>query len=146
MRKYRNKRLALLFSLLVLVATMAVSFTHLAYGIQLTTGITLWESWAMAFVIDAGMVAAEYAALVDRPTGYTRTSVIIGLLLSAAFNCIAFTAKASWPYLAMVLGFAVPAAMFVTTHIAHVLSAGSWPIRARASSRKVSKPKLRRVI
>ncbi|MGH7773735.1 MAG: DUF2637 domain-containing protein [Candidatus Binatia bacterium] len=120
-------RLALYFSLFILVVILAVSFTHLAHGIAMTTGISLWESWAMAVAIDAGMIAAEYAALVDKPTRYTRYSVILGLILSGMFNCIAFTAaplaRAAVLYvcIGIVLGVLVPTSMYALAQTAHTL-------------------------
>ena len=119
----KERKLALMFTLLVLITTLAVSLEHLAAGIAITTGIATWESWAMAIVIDAGMVAAEYAALVDRPTRYTRSSVILGLVLSAIFNCIAFTVRASMPsaIIGIVLGVLVPTSLYISTQIAHTL-------------------------
>ncbi|MCI0558903.1 MAG: hypothetical protein MN733_10440 [Nitrososphaera sp.] len=120
----KDKRLAMRACLSVLLLILAVSIDHLAYGIQLATGIETWEAWAMAIAIDAGMIASEFSALVDRPTKYTRFSVILGLILSGIFNCLAFTYHATTALyigIGVVLGVLVPTSLYALTQSAHTL-------------------------
>lgn len=120
----RDRKYALRACLVILILILAVSIDHLAFGIQLATKIELWEAWAMAIAIDAGMIAGEYAALVDKPTKYTRYSVILGLILSGIFNCLAFTIHApTMLYLSIgvVLGVLVPTSLYALTQTAHIL-------------------------
>lgn len=136
----KERKMALRACLFVLILVLAVSIDHLAYGIQLSTGIELWESWAMAIAIDAGMIAGEYAALVDKPTRYTRFSVILGLLLSGIFNCLAFTFHAkSLLYIAIgvTLGILVPTSLYALTQTAHILRRARPRCPSKVSSRKV---------
>lgn len=120
----RDRKYALRACILILILILAVSIDHLAFGIQLATGIAVWESWAIAIAIDAGMIASEYAALVDKPTKYTRYSVVLGLILSGIFNCLAFTINAqSTIYISVgvILGVLVPTSLYALTQTAHIL-------------------------
>ncbi len=137
----KDKKLAMRACLTVLFLILAVSIDHLAYGIQLATGIETWEAWAMAIAIDAGMIASEFSALVDRPTKYTRFSVILGLLLSGIFNCLAFTYNAStvlYIGIGVVLGVLVPTSLYALTQTSHILRRRN-PRILRATKRSKSR-------
>jgi hypothetical protein len=47
----------------VAVTLTALSLSHLAHGVEIVTGSTVWESWAMAVGIDLGFVALELSQL-----------------------------------------------------------------------------------
>ena len=47
----------------VAVTLTALSLSHLAHGVEIVTGSSTWESWAMAVGIDLGFVALELSQL-----------------------------------------------------------------------------------
>src|SRR5260370_39213884 len=47
----------------VAVTLTALSLSHLAHGVEIVTGSSVWESWAMAVGIDLGFVALELSQL-----------------------------------------------------------------------------------
>lgn len=142
MKQSKRRRLALQLNLTVLVATLAVSFSHLAGGIVIATGLPEWEGYALAFAIDMSILAAEYAALVDLPTRYTRTSLLLGLSLSALFNCLAFTRLADGVLhqaIGLALGIMVPVSLYILAQTSHRLSR----VRPSVKGRKAVVSKLR---
>src|SRR5258707_12444338 len=50
----------------VAVNLTALSLSHLAHGVEIVTGSTPWESWAMAPGIDCGFSALELSQLATR--------------------------------------------------------------------------------
>ncbi|MCI0562990.1 MAG: hypothetical protein MN733_31320, partial [Nitrososphaera sp.] len=81
---------------------------------------------------------SEFSALVDRPTKYTRFSVILGLILSGIFNCLAFTYNAHTALyigIGVVLGVLVPTSLYALTQTSHILRRRN-PQVLRATKRK----------
>lgn len=110
----------------VALVLTALSLTHLSHGIEMVTHSPVWESWAMAFGIDAGFVAIELAMLCPMSDKTARaiksyaTWAIGGTLVgSAALNALAFGAQAEgyMLYPAVIFGLAVPALIYAMTRI-----------------------------
>lgn len=110
----------------VALALTALSLTHLSHGIEMVTHAPVWESWLMAFGVDAGFVAIELALLCPMSDKTARaiksyaTSAIGGTLVgSAALNALAFGAQAEgyMLYPAVLFGLAVPALIYAMTRI-----------------------------
>jgi hypothetical protein len=41
----------------------ALSLSHLAHGVEIVTGSSTWESWAMAAGVDCGFITLELSQL-----------------------------------------------------------------------------------
>src|SRR6266481_3473985 len=82
----------------VAVTLTALSLSHLAHGVEIVTGSSTWESWAMAIGIDLGFVALELSQLaindkVSRQVSrFSRPAILGSLAGSAAMNAFAFAA------------------------------------------------------
>lgn len=110
----------------VALVLTALSLTHLSHGIEMVTHSPTWESWAMAFGIDAGFVVIEFCLLCpmsDKTARAIKTwaAWAIGgtLVGSAALNALAFGAQAEgyMLYPAVMFGLAVPALIYAMTRI-----------------------------
>lgn len=111
---------------IVAIALTALSLTHLSHGIEMVTHAPVWESWLMAFGIDAGFVVIEFCLLCPMSDKTARaiksyaTWAIGGTLVgSAALNALAFGAQAEgyMLYPAVIFGLAVPALIYAMTRI-----------------------------
>jgi hypothetical protein len=111
---------------LVAVTLTALSLSHLAHGVELVTGSSAIESWAMAVGIDLGFVALELSQLaigdkLRRQVGKYAKPAIIGTLIgSAAMNAFAFAAQANGYCMlaaAVTLGVAIPGLIFAMTKV-----------------------------
>jgi len=110
--------------MLVALALLGLSLSHLASGVAIVTGSGERDGWLMAVGIDMGFVALELALLVapaaTRPAVARYASpAIVGTLLatSAAMNAFAFASHADGLMIfpAIGLGFAVPALVYALT-------------------------------
>jgi hypothetical protein len=103
--------------MLVALALLGLSLSHLASGVAIVTGSGERDGWLMAIGIDMGFVALELALLVApaavRPAvaRYASPAIVGTLATSAAMNAFAFASHADglMIYPAIGLGFAVPA-------------------------------------
>jgi hypothetical protein len=110
---------------------MGLSLAHLAHGIAMVSGSSLWEAWSLTIGIDLGFVACELAPLCAgsakaRATvaSYARPTVAGTVLISAALNALAFGGQADglMVYPAAALGIAVPAMIFALSRISFGLA------------------------
>jgi hypothetical protein len=87
----------------VAVTLTGLSLSHLAHGVEIVTGSSAWESWAMAVGVDLGFVALEVSQLAigekvrRQVSRYARPAILGTLAGSAAMNAFAFAAQASGP-------------------------------------------------
>ncbi|MGO9238382.1 MAG: hypothetical protein ACLP4V_31420 [Methylocella sp.] len=103
--------------LVVALALLGLSLSHLASGVAIVTGSGERDGWLMAIGIDMGFVPLELALLVapsaTRPAvaRYASPAIIGTLATSAAMNAFAFASHADGLtiYPAIGLGFALPA-------------------------------------
>ena len=114
----------------VAVTLTALSLSHLAHGVEIVTGSSQWEAWAMAIGIDLGFVALELSQLaisdkVRRQVGKFARPAILGTLAgSAAMNAFAFAAQTATAYMmasAITLGVAIPALIYALTKVGAAL-------------------------
>ena len=114
----------------VAVTLTALSLSHLAHGVEIVTGSSQWEAWAMAIGIDLGFVALELSQLaisdkVRRQVGKFARPAILGTLAgSAAMNAFAFAAQTATAYMmaaAITLGVAIPALIYALTRVGAAL-------------------------
>jgi hypothetical protein len=110
----------------VAVTLTALSLSHLAHGVEIVTGSSAWESWAMAVGIDLGFVALELSQLaigekVRRQVARFARPAIVGTLAgSAAMNAFAFAGASSNPYMmaaGITLGVTIPALIYALTRV-----------------------------
>jgi hypothetical protein len=109
--------------MLVALALLGLSLSHLASGVAIVTGSGERDGWLMAAGIDLGFVALELALLVAPATArpavarYASPAIIGTLATSAAMNAFAFASHAQglMIYPAIGLGFAVPALVYALT-------------------------------
>ena len=102
--------------MLVALALLGLSLSHLASGVAIVTGSGERDGWLMAVGIDLSFVALELALLVAsaaaRPAASRYAQPAIGgtLATSAAMNAFAFASHTQglMIYPAIGLGFAVP--------------------------------------
>ena len=115
----------------VAVTLTALSLSHLAHGVEIVTGSSVWESWAMAVGIDLGFVALELSQLaindkVRRQVARFARPAILGTLAgSAAMNAFAFAAQASGYVMmaaAITLGVAIPTLIYALTRVGAALA------------------------
>lgn len=112
--------------MLVALALLGLSLSHLASGVAIVTGSGERDGWLMAIGIDLGFVALELALLIapvaTRPAvaRYASPAIVGTLGTSAAMNAFAFASHAEglMIYPAIGLGFAVPALVFALTKTA----------------------------
>ncbi len=114
----------------VSVALVALSLDHLAHGIDIVTGTTGWQSWAMAVGIDLGFIAleiAQLAAATDKVAKsiakFTKPAIVGTMLGSAAMNAFAF-ASAATGYMvapAVILGISIPGLIYALTKVGAAL-------------------------
>jgi hypothetical protein len=117
------------FVMLVALALLGLSLSHLASGVAIVTGSSERDGWLMAIGIDLGFVALELALLValadKRPSvaRYASPAIIGTLATSAAMNAFAFASHAQGVmlYPAIGLGFAVPALVYALTRVGAVI-------------------------
>ncbi len=104
--------------MLVALALLGLSLSHLASGVTIVTGSGERDGWLLAIGIDMGFVALELALLVAPTTTrpavarYASPAIIGTLATSAAMNAFAFAsshAERLMNFPAIGLGFAVPA-------------------------------------
>jgi hypothetical protein len=123
-RRVRRSLIAAAFGvMLVALALLGLSLSHLASGVAIVTGSSERDGWLMAVGIDLGFVALELALLVapaaTRPAvaRYASPAIIGTLATSAAMNAFAFASHAQglMIYPAIGLGFAVPALVYALT-------------------------------
>jgi hypothetical protein len=82
----------------VAVTLTGLSLSHLAHGVELVTGSSGVESWAMAVGIDLGFVALELSRIsigerLRKHVGkYARPAIVGTLIGSAGMNAFAFAA------------------------------------------------------
>jgi hypothetical protein len=114
----------------VAVTLTALSLSHLAHGVEIVTGSSLWEAWAMAIGIDLGFVALELSQLaisdkVRRQVSRFARPAILGTLAgSAGMNAFAFAAQTATAYMmaaAITLGVAIPALIYALTRVGAAL-------------------------
>ena len=114
----------------VAVTLTALSLSHLAHGVEIVTGSSQWEAWAMAVGIDLGFLALELSQLaisdkVRRQVGKFARPAILGTLAgSAAMNAFAFAAQTATAYMmaaAITLGVAIPALIYALTRVGAAL-------------------------
>ena len=114
----------------VAVSLTALSLDHLAQGIDIVTGATGWQSWAMAVGIDLGFISlelAQIAAATDKVakniSRYTRPAIIGTMVGSAGMNAFAFAASATGYMVApaVVLGVAIPGLIYAMTRVGAAL-------------------------
>lgn len=119
-RKYRHYLVYGGLSLIGLL--MAVSIVDLAEGLTIITG-RMWQGWALAVVVDAGLILSEGMMLVDeKRMAPTCKYYLYGTLLaSAGLNVLAMTAHAEYMtaawWMAATVGALVPAAYFQLSRI-----------------------------
>ncbi|MGP0010135.1 MAG: hypothetical protein ACLPIG_15740 [Methylocella sp.] len=110
--------------MLVALALLGLSLSHLASGVAIVTGSGERDGWLMAVGIDMGFVALEELALLVAPAAarpavarYASPAIIGTLATSAAMNAFAFASHADglMIYPAIGLGFAVPALVYALT-------------------------------
>jgi hypothetical protein len=115
---------------LVAVTLTALSLSHLAHGVEIVTGSSTWESWAMAIGIDLGFIALELSQLaigdkVRRQVARFARPAILGTLAgSAAMNAFAFAAQTKTLRMlaaAITLGLAIPALIYALTRVGAAL-------------------------
>jgi hypothetical protein len=122
-RGHWSQTLAASGVMLVALALLGLSLSHLASGVAIVTGSGERDGWLMAIGIDMGFVALELALLVvpaaARPAvaRYAAPAIVGTLATSAAMNAFAFASHAEglMIYPAIGLGFAVPALVFALT-------------------------------
>jgi hypothetical protein len=112
------------------VPLTALSLSHLAHGVDIVTGSSTYEAWAMAVGIDLGFVALELSQLSigDRlrrhVSRYARPAIVGTLVGSAAMNAFAFAAQADGYCMqaaAVAMGVAIPALIFAMTKVGAAL-------------------------
>ena len=115
----------------VAVTLTALSLSHLAHGVEIVTGSSAWESWAMAVGIDLGFVALELSQLAindkvrKQVSRFARPAILGTLAGSAAMNAFAFAAQAINPYMmaaAITLGVAIPTLIYALTRVGAALA------------------------
>jgi hypothetical protein len=115
---------------LVAVTLTALSLSHLAHGVEIVTGSSPFEAWAMAVGIDLGFVALELSqiSIGDRlrrtVARYARPAIVGTLIGSAAMNAFAFAAQADGYCMqaaAVAMGVAIPALIFAMTKVGAAL-------------------------
>ena len=122
-RGRRSHVIAAFGVMLVALALLGLSLSHLASGVAIVTGSGERDGWLMAVGIDMGFVTLELALLVApaaaRPVvaRYASPAIVGTLATSAAMNAFAFASHAQglMIYLAIGLGFAVPALVYALT-------------------------------
>jgi hypothetical protein len=122
-RRGRSQIAAAAGVMLVALALLGLSLSHLASGVAIVTGSGERDGWLMAVGIDLGFVALELAMLIApaavRPAvaRYASPAIIGTLATSAAMNAFAFASHAEglMIYPAIGLGFAVPALIYALT-------------------------------
>ena len=123
-RRWRRYHIVAASSVMVVaLALLGLSLSHLASGVAIVTGSGERDGWLMAIGIDMGFVALELALLVapaaTRPAvaRYASPAIIGTLATSAAMNAFAFASHADglMIYPAIGLGFAVPALVYALT-------------------------------
>ena len=122
-RGRRSHALAASGVMLVALALLGLSLSHLASGVAIVTGSGEHDGWLMAIGIDMGFVALELAMLVapaaTRPAvaRYASPAIVGTLATSAAMNAFAFASHAQglMIYPAIGLGFAVPTLVYALT-------------------------------
>ena len=114
----------------VAVALTGLSLDHLAHGIDIVTGTSGWQSWAMAVGVDLGFVTLELAQLsavndkiAKQISKFTRPAIIGTMVGSACMNAFAFAAQATGYMVApaVVLGIAIPAMIYALTRVGAAL-------------------------
>jgi hypothetical protein len=114
----------------VAVTLTALSLSHLAHGVEIVTGSSIWESWAMAVGIDLGFVALELSQLAigdkvrKQVSKFARPAIVGTLASSAAMNAFAFAAQTINPWMmaaAVALGVAIPALIYSLTRVGAAL-------------------------
>jgi hypothetical protein len=113
------------------VAVTLTALSHLAHGIEIVTGSSTWESWAVAVGIDLGFVALELSQIatvserVRRQVSRFAKPAILGTLTgSAGMNAFAFAAQTVNPWMmaaAVTLGVAIPALIYALTRVGAAL-------------------------
>jgi hypothetical protein len=115
---------------LVAVTLTALSLSHLAHGVEIVTGSTAWESWAMATGIDCGFIALELSQLAigervrKQVRRFARPAILLTLAGSAAMNAFAFAAQTTTLWMmgaAITLGIAIPALIYALTRVGAAL-------------------------
>jgi hypothetical protein len=122
-RGRRSQALAASGVMLVALALLGLSLSHLASGVAIVTGSGERDGWLMAIGIDMGFVALELALLVAPATArpavarYASPAIVGTLATSAAMNAFAFASHAQglMIYPAIGLGFAVPTLVYALT-------------------------------
>jgi hypothetical protein len=123
-RRGRRSHIVAAFGvMLVALALLGLSLSHLGSGVAIVTGSGERDGWLMAAGIDLGFVALELALLVApaaaRPAvaRYASPAIVGTLATSAAMNAFAFASHAQglMIYPAIGLGFAVPALVYALT-------------------------------
>jgi hypothetical protein len=122
-RGRRSHVLAASGVMLVALALLGLSLSHLASGVAIVTGSGERDGWLMAAGIDMGFVALELALLVapaaTRPAvaRYASPAIVGTLATSAAMKAFAFASHADGLMIcpAIGLGFAVPALVYALT-------------------------------
>ncbi len=115
--------------LVVALALLWLSLSHLAAGVAIVTGSSERDSWLFAAGVDLGFVALEVALLVAGDDiraaveRYAFPAVVATLGVSAAMNSLAFAMKAEgWLlYPAIGLGCAVPGLVYALTRVGAIL-------------------------
>jgi hypothetical protein len=119
----RSHTLAASGVMLVALALLGLSLSHLASGVAIVTSSGERDGWLMATGIDMGFMALELALLVAPATArpavarYASPAIVGTLATSAAMNAFAFASHADGLMIfpAIGLGFAVPALVYALT-------------------------------
>lgn len=111
---------------LVAVTLTGLSLSHLAHGVEVVTGSTPLEAWAMAIGIDLGFVALELSQITigdrlrNKVARYAKPAILGTLVGSAAMNAFAFGSQASNYYTlaaGILLGVSIPALIYAMTKV-----------------------------
>jgi hypothetical protein len=129
-KKMRRQAMSAVAIGVVAVALTALSLDHLAAGIDIVTGTSGWQSWAMAIGIDLGFITlelAQIAAATDKVSKlvskFTKPAIVGTMAGSAIMNAFAFAASAIGYMVApaIVLGIAIPGLIYAMTRVGAAL-------------------------
>lgn len=78
-------------SFLVLCATcLSVSLSHLAWAIRDITGSAVWQSWAIAVIVDTAIILCELMSVLGEADWVKNAVMVSVTVASMILNCWAF--------------------------------------------------------
>jgi hypothetical protein len=78
-------------SFMVLCAiSLCVSLSHLAWAIRDITGSHVWQSWALAIIVDMGIILCELMSIYGTYSWVATAVMVAVTLFSMVLNCWAF--------------------------------------------------------